>query len=300
MKFEAINILMAMTRRNWVSYAQAKEYVRTLNLSNYKKFLEYVAENGLPEGIPRNPQSTYGSEYVSDSDFLGTEKRQFLPYEEAKKAVHPLKIGSRTKYINWHKENDPQNLPRHPNRVYIDEWEGWGYFLGKAIVKEGNHKVFRPYEEAVKYVHKQKIRSRDHWLQWVREGNKPDDIPANPQDSYAKKGWNGWSEFLGTKAINRLDVAKNMVTDVLYIVYDPQYPSNVLSIGVIADGKSALLERQQARRFQIVKTYKHKRDMVNHVNMILGRNARQVGEGRYIVPNIHQLLFELDGILEAV
>ena len=43
------------------------------------------------------------------------------------------------------------------------------------------------------------FKSKNDWFRWAKSGDRPDDIPANPADSYEKDGWPGWANFLGTK-----------------------------------------------------------------------------------------------------
>lgn len=44
-------------------------------------------------------------------------------------------------------------------------------------------------------VAKKKFRSMSEYQKWVREVNSPE-IPLHPQSTYAKKGWNGSTDFL--------------------------------------------------------------------------------------------------------
>jgi hypothetical protein len=36
------------------------------------------------------------------------------------------------------------------------------------------------------------------WLDYCKSGEKPGDIPSNPDKAYAKAGWVGYSDWLGT------------------------------------------------------------------------------------------------------
>ncbi|XRA99258.1 methyltransferase [Pycnococcus provasolii] len=57
--------------------------------------------------------------------------------------------------------------------------------------------VFRSLEDAREYMHAQAdVLKRDHWHAWCRDGNRPEDIPRDPNKYYAGKGWVSWPDFL--------------------------------------------------------------------------------------------------------
>ena len=59
----------------FMSYLEAKEYVKSLNLNSQREWTEYNKTNIRPEGIPRNPAQTYkNSGWISWPDWLGTSK----------------------------------------------------------------------------------------------------------------------------------------------------------------------------------------------------------------------------------
>jgi hypothetical protein len=54
----------------WRKIEEAREFVRSLGLKNREKWLEYVKENILPEGIPRYPNREYKNKgWISYGDF---------------------------------------------------------------------------------------------------------------------------------------------------------------------------------------------------------------------------------------
>jgi hypothetical protein len=36
------------------------------------------------------------------------------------------------------------------------------------------------------------------WRQYCKSGERPDDIPSNPNSAYKDVGWAGWNDWLGT------------------------------------------------------------------------------------------------------
>jgi hypothetical protein len=62
-------------------------------------------------------------------------------------------------------------------------------------------KQFRSFEDARKFVRKLRLRSKIAWTEYVKSGQKPDDIPSLVRDYYLKKGWISWGDFLGTNNV---------------------------------------------------------------------------------------------------
>lgn len=290
-------------RGQFVTYDEAREWVSRLKLSNYKQWLQFAQARhekgplrGLklkPRVIPANPQCTYRDSYVSDSHFLG--HIDYLKYDEVKKMIHPLKLKSSAEWIEWHKINNPWFSPRYPFRVY-EEWESWGSFLGNGnISKRDQSRKYRPFNEAVKFVHTLRFESEDEYKEWHRD-TTPDDLPANPERVYAD--WQGWPYFLG-KTIDRRVTASDVSTNVLAILQYPQYQQNVIRFVIEGKGKSEVLAKQKTQGFKIIKTYILEPQYLEHVKKLIKHFGTTVPEGKgfYLVSNLSQLLFELDTIL---
>jgi hypothetical protein len=55
------------------------------------------------------------------------------------------------------------------------------------------------YQEAKEFVSKLGLKGQKEWQEYVKSGNKPDNIPYNPYFFYKRKNeWIGWGDFLGT------------------------------------------------------------------------------------------------------
>jgi hypothetical protein len=57
---------------------------------------------------------------------------------------------------------------------------------------------WRPFDEARAFVHSLGLKSLAEWLDYCKSGKKPADIPSNPQLKYAKEGWAGYGDWVGT------------------------------------------------------------------------------------------------------
>ena len=116
----------------WMSFNEAKEYVRSLNFENHKDFIDWLKSSDRPENFPPNPQKVY-SEWISLKDFLST--KEYMTYEEAKTFVQQLGITNQRDFFEERKNNSdifPENFPPNPKAFYTNtgEWIDWNDFLG--------------------------------------------------------------------------------------------------------------------------------------------------------------------------
>ncbi|MFA7219227.1 MAG: LAGLIDADG family homing endonuclease [Synergistaceae bacterium] len=60
-------------------------------------------------------------------------------------------------------------------------------------------RFFLEFKEAKCRVQLEGLKNWKEWVNYCASGNKPNNIPSNPDKTYKKNGWNGWAEWLGTK-----------------------------------------------------------------------------------------------------
>ena len=134
----------------------------------------------------------------------------FVPYEEAKKYALSLKLTGLREW-NIHvksNKNFPPNIPKGPDTVYKDKWEGWGTFLGtgrvSANVGRDKKTNWVSYEEAKKYALSLKLTGMNDWNAHTRNSkNFPPNIPKGPDSAKLYEGeWEGWGTFLGTGRVS--------------------------------------------------------------------------------------------------
>jgi len=79
------------------------------------------------------------------------------------------------------------SVPKNPDELFADEWQGWGDFLGLMF----------PYEEAVAKMKELMIESEDEFYE-MKAKNDPRMVrfPAQPEKYYKGK-WQGWGAFKG-------------------------------------------------------------------------------------------------------
>ena len=185
-------------------YSDAKKFVASLNLESQKEWTEYCKSGNKPDDIPAKPQNTYKNKgWISLGEFLGTgriadQNKQFRPYSDAKKFVASLNLESYKEWTEYRKSgNKPENIPASPVSSYKKEWTSWMDFLGTDTPSSRNRKYIT-FEEAKKFVQTLNLESGKEWIAYCKSGNKPNDIPSNPNQKYKNKGWISMGDWLGT------------------------------------------------------------------------------------------------------
>ena len=169
----------------------------------------------LPKDIPSKPDNTYAHKgWMGMGDWLGTgaiapQSRSFLPFVEAREFVRSLGLKSDPEWRKYRKGGMPKlptlpiNIPSNPNRTYAnDGWSTMGDWLGTGMIASSK-RVFRSFTEARKFARSLKFKSGPGWKSFCKGelphlGNLPEDIPSNPNRTYADQGWNGMKDWLGT------------------------------------------------------------------------------------------------------
>ncbi|MBT7232241.1 MAG: hypothetical protein HN861_04330, partial [Rhodospirillaceae bacterium] len=112
-------------------YEEAKDYVRSLNLSDKSEWAEFVRSGSLPDDIPKNPKSMYADKFEGFKVWLGTDK-PFLPFHSARSFSRSLGLSNVDDWYEYKKSGKkPHNIPGKPNHVYRSEgWNGMKDWLG--------------------------------------------------------------------------------------------------------------------------------------------------------------------------
>lgn len=187
------------------SFEEARNYARSLGLKSMTEWKKLVQLDALPSDIPSYPNSVYKTKgWKGTGDFLGTgyiasQNREFLSYENAKKYMITLGLCSMSEFRKWTKsESRPQNIPASPWQTYAGKgWSSIGDFLGTGVVAPQNRK-FRSFQEARIFTQSLGFSGKEEWVEWAKSDARPTYIPGCPNEVYAKKGWDGWGDFLGT------------------------------------------------------------------------------------------------------
>ena len=134
---------------------------------------------------------------------MGTDKvayklRRLRSFEKARSFVRSLGLKSTAEWRDYCKSNLPSDIPANPNLTYANQgWVSWGDWLGTGTIAPRLRK-YRPFAKARAYARRLKLKSRAEWTAFAKAGKLPSDIPANPNTTYAEKGWSGMRDWLRT------------------------------------------------------------------------------------------------------
>ncbi|MBV5348159.1 DEAD/DEAH box helicase family protein [bacterium] len=193
---------------NWRPFEDARAFVQGLKLKGKEEWDQYYQTEQKPNDIPSNPRQVYnGKGWNNYGDWLGTGTiatilREYRPFEEARAFVREQHLNNRTDWKEYCLSGQkPEDIPMIPNKTYFGKgWKSLGDWLGTGTIATRKRK-YGPFEEARAFVHKLKLKSRSEWMKYCQSGEKPDDIPANVEKTYSKKGWKGMGDWLGTGTI---------------------------------------------------------------------------------------------------
>jgi hypothetical protein len=188
------------------SFEEAKKFVHKLNLKTTKEWQDYCKSGDKPSDIPSVPSGTYKKEgWKGMGDWLGTGRiadkdKIFLGFKEARAFARKLKLKSSSEWNHYVKSgNKPEEIPSAPNYQYKNNgWSGYGDWLGTGRVAD-HLREYREFKEARKFARSLGLKNISEWLMYCRSGNKPQDIPSIPAQTYKEKGWNGVGDWLGVK-----------------------------------------------------------------------------------------------------
>jgi exonuclease I len=116
---------MPSTRKNRLSFREARKYVRNLNLKNNKEWREYCKSGKKPDTIPVNPDREYRDEgWIDWNDWLGTDNKPtrrtvYRSFIEAREFVRKLRLENQHAWREYCKSGKkPIDIPANPARTY--------------------------------------------------------------------------------------------------------------------------------------------------------------------------------------
>lgn len=191
---------------DYLSFVEAKEIVRSYNFKNTDEWRQFLKSEEKPINIPYEPDKIYKNDgWISFGDFIGTnrisnQKREFLNFEDARIFVRSLNLKTTDEWLNYTKSVDfPINIPVSPGRTYKNEgWLSIPDWIGANIGFTGTFDTMK-FEEAREFVWKLKLKKQKDWNLYCLSGEKPKDIPSNPDKAYKENGWLSFPDWLGTQ-----------------------------------------------------------------------------------------------------
>jgi len=195
---------IATRLRNFLPYDEAKRHVTSLDISSQESWRIYSKSGKKPIEIPGDPERFYKNKgWLSWGDWLGTKRtatrdQSFRSYKSARSYVRKLGIATFAEWREYRETSKkPLDIPSNPNRTYQHSgWKGWGDWLGTGRLATKD-KTFLSYKEAQLYINSLKLENRTQWRAYIKSGNKPNNIPAEPSKVYKENGWVRLNDWLG-------------------------------------------------------------------------------------------------------
>ena len=180
---------------DFLNYNEAKTLIQPMCLKSANEYREKFSKRELPDRLPSNPSQKYKDKgWESWGEFLG--KTNFLSFSEATRRLKAHKLTSLARYKELIDEGilNKADFPRAPQKVYKKEWTGTKDYLG-----DNSRYAWRPFVEARKWVHEQKISGQKGWYELCKKRSFPEDIPKSPWIAYSKDGWINLTDWLGNE-----------------------------------------------------------------------------------------------------
>lgn len=192
----------SLKRKNFLTYNDAKNLLKTYKLNNYKEFSKWITKN-KDKNIPSRPEQIYFEDWISWGDFLSSgnisnSKKVFLGYLECKEYLISIRLNGYNSFVKWYNLTKPNNIPYNPSVAYKEDWISWGDFLSTGNISN-SEKKFSNYDVCKKIVIEKNFKSINDFIKW---SDKPDNIPSRPENIFENNGWVSWSDFLGTDIIS--------------------------------------------------------------------------------------------------
>jgi superfamily II DNA or RNA helicase len=188
------NDLLGKNFKKYRSLEETQKFVQELGINSCSEWREFVKSGNRPKDIPSNLYQFYKDKgWKSWEDLLNNRSIEYRSFEETQKFIQQLGISSSSEWKRFLKSgNKPKDIPSYPNHFYKDNgWKSWLDFFSNFLIK------YKPYEETKEFVRELGISSYNQWIKYTKSGNKPHDIPRNPDKTYKGKGWIDWYEFFG-------------------------------------------------------------------------------------------------------
>ena len=184
-------------------FEKAREFVRKLGLKTNDSWEKYCMSGKKPDNIPNNCEDVYKDfGWKGWKDWFGVKSFEFLPYEEARKIVRGWNLQTQAEWnLRCITSDIPNNIPKNPNRIYKEDWEGWRDWLKETAAKKSLN--YLPFAKARIISRKLGLSSVVQWNSFAETRKRPDNIPKNPYKIY-KEDWEGWKDWLGIESFEFL------------------------------------------------------------------------------------------------
>ena len=178
-----------MPKESYCSYDEACQIIAALDICTAGQYRSRYKEH---PGLPSNPPVFFAGKgwdcwYV----FLNKAKPDlYESLSQAQAAARFLGVSTQQEYVARYKEDS--RLPSDPVRYY-DECKSWRHFF-----QDDYEKAYPTYEEAKSAARRLGVHNRKEYKNRYLADKK---LRCNPNEVYAKTGWEGWGAFLSDELV---------------------------------------------------------------------------------------------------
>jgi hypothetical protein len=190
-------------------FAEARSFAHGLELTGKAQW-EELAKASLPGDVPKRPDWVYKhdgwagwSDWVGGSKAHKRRKHAFRTFDEARELARSLGLSTEKEWREWARGRQrPRDIPIDPRTVYSDRFTTFGDWLGTGKLAVFA-RSFRSYDEAREFARALELKHMGEWLAYCRgqlahKPPLPSDVPVAVWRVYARQGFRGMPDFLGT------------------------------------------------------------------------------------------------------
>eukprot|EP00947_MAST-08B_sp_MAST-8B-sp1_P001808 g1808.t1 len=124
-----------------------------------------------------------------------------ISFEQGRDFVRRLKLTSFKEWQEWSKSGQrPSNVPSNPWEVYKGKgWVSWPDWMGYKHPAGHVKGQMLPFTSARAIVRRLRLTSLKKWQEWRKSGQRPSNVPGNPNQVYKGKGWVSYPDWMGYK-----------------------------------------------------------------------------------------------------
>lgn len=181
--------------KKFLTFEKARSFVRSLGLSGENEWEQYCKSGKRPDNIPFHPDRSYKNKgWISFGNYFGTgtlspkeKSKKYWSFEESRKFMRSLHLKNDQEWRDFSKSSKrPEGIPTNPRKAYPEEWGGLGDWLGTGTIQTQQRK-YLPYQEAKSIIHSLGLKTQKDWVDAVKTGKIPKNIPNNPWHVYSKE-----------------------------------------------------------------------------------------------------------------
>ena len=178
-------------------FAEARAFVRGLKLQTVSEWQRYTRSKSFPPDIPKAPDRGYAADgWIDWGDWLGTGKKRNWrakkrPFKQARAFIRNLHLTNWRDFARSGKR--PKDIPASPDIAYANEgWAGFEDWMGTQRQR------YLPFKVAREFARSLHLGTQREWQRYCKSRVLASNIPKDPRKVYAKDGWIGFPDWLGS------------------------------------------------------------------------------------------------------